>query len=195
LTLPMTTHFPSIHPADGKLGVLLPGMGAVVAGPHRYPGMKRLRRTAVPLTAPRGFLPPTLAVLATLVSLAPLGCATTVQPGLANAPSLSTTPVADANVHDVVANGPDSCEGRLGPGPLRYQFPPCPGVERRALPPAAVGVASPEKGIVLPWEEHHDSRPPCSFSENDAKRVTLGNPGALYSASDRGLILTCVGPL
>jgi hypothetical protein len=34
-----------------------------------------------------------------------LGCATTVRPGLASVSALSTSPVADDSVHDVIARG------------------------------------------------------------------------------------------
>ena len=75
------------------------------------------------------------ALLGMLMSLAPLACATTVRPGLANVPALGSSLIADASVHDVVANGRDSCEQGLRPGPLRYQVPPCPGLVRGAADP------------------------------------------------------------
>jgi hypothetical protein len=128
-----------------------------------------------------------------LASLAPLGCAMTVQPGLANASALSTTPVADATVNDIVANGRDSCAREFGPGPLRDQIPACPAVEeRRAGQPPVIGVAPP--AIVIPWVEHYYSRWPCLLLENEASRLTLANPAAL-SVGERGLSLTCAGPL
>jgi len=92
------------------------------------------------------------ALIGVLVSLTPVACATTVQPGLANAAALSTSPVTDASVHDVIANGRDSCQRGLGAGPLRHQFPPCPEVARPGPAPApfVIRVAPPEKGFVMP---------------------------------------------
>jgi len=135
------------------------------------------------------------ALVGMLMSVGPLACATTVQPGLANAPALSTSPVADANVRDVIANGRDSCERGLGPGPLRYQIPACPRVERPAAAPAVIRVAPPAKGIVMPWVEHYYSRWPCSSPENEANGVTLASPAPPSTASDRGSSLSCAGPL
>jgi hypothetical protein len=97
-------------------------------------------------------------------------------------------------VHDVVANGRDSCERGLGPGPLRYQIPECPDVERLASPPGVVSVA-PTAVTVMPWVEHYYSRWPCSLSEDEANRMTLANPASPHAPSERGLILTCAGPL
>lgn len=134
------------------------------------------------------------ALVAMLVSLTPVACATTLQPGLANVPALSS-PVADAGDHEVIANGRDSCERGLGAGPLRHQFPPCPEVERRAPTPVVVRGAPPEKGFVMQWVEHFYSRWPCSSPENEATRVTLARPESPYTASERGLSLSCAGPL
>jgi hypothetical protein len=144
-----------------------------------------------PLTVPWRFIPRTVALVGTLASL---GCATSVQPGLANVPALSTGPVADANVHDVVANGRDSCERGQGPGPQRYRIPECPDVERLAPPPGVVSVAPPS-ATVMPWLEHYYSRWPCALWEDQASRMTLADPASPHAASDRGLILTCAGPL
>jgi len=163
-------------------------------------GMKHLRRLIAfgfeaPLTAPRRFMPRAVARLGILGSLALFGCATTVRPGLANVPALSTSPVADDRVHDVIANGWDSCELGLGAGPLRHQFPPCPGVEPPAPTPVVVRVAPPGKGLVLPWVEHFYARWPCSSPENEANRVRLARPESPHTASDRGLSLSCAEPL
>jgi hypothetical protein len=140
-------------------------------------------------------MPRTTVVLAIALSLAPLGCATTVQPGLANAPAFSTTPVADANVRDVIANGRDSCERGLGQGPLWHQLPPCPAVERPAVPILANRVP-PTKGVVMPWVEHYYSRWPCSSWENGSDRMTLVGLASPRVSSDRPLsALTCNKPL
>ena len=57
------------------------------------------------------------------LSLPSLGC--TVRAGLASAPALGTTPGTERRVHDVVANGIDSCERRAAGSPLRGRLPPC----------------------------------------------------------------------
>jgi hypothetical protein len=141
-------------------------------------------------------MPRTAALLGILMSLAPLACGTTVHPGLANVPALGTSPVAGASVHDVVANGRDSCERGLRPGPLRYQVPPCPGVERPAADRTIANRAPSAKGIVMPWVEHYYSRWPCSSQKNEADRMTLARLAPRDAASDRALRgLTCAWPL
>jgi hypothetical protein len=139
-------------------------------------------------------MPRTAAMVGILMSLAPLSCATTV--GLANAPALGASPRADAGVHDVVANGRDSCERGLGPGPLRYQVPPCPGVERPAADRTVTNPAPSAKGIVTPWVEHYYSPWPCSSQENDSDRMTLARLASPHAAPDRASTgLTCAWPL
>jgi hypothetical protein len=139
---------------------------------------------------------PRVTAFGVLLLAMPLGCATTVRPGLANVPALSSGTVANADVHDVIANGRDACEGGLGPGPLRDQIPACPGVERPAAPPVVLHVAPPPQRSVMPWVEHFYSRWPCFSSETDANRLTLGNPPSqLLVSSNRGLSLSCAGPL
>jgi hypothetical protein len=54
------------------------------------------------------------------------GCATTVQPGLANAQAIpGESP--ETRVHDVIANGRDACERWMFPQAevLRGHVPPC----------------------------------------------------------------------
>jgi hypothetical protein len=126
-----------------------------------------------------------------MMSLAPLGCATTVHPGLANAPALGGSPVADVRVHDVVANGRDSCERKLGPGPLRDEVPPCQTVERTPDSPVVTGPTSSEKVIVMPWVEHYYSRAACFSSENEPELMTMART-LPYTASDHPLsAMTC----
>ncbi len=141
-------------------------------------------------------MPRAPALVAMLMSAMPLACAATVQPGLANAPAQSTGPVADADVHDVIANGRDACERGLGGGPLRYQIPACPGVERPGAPPVVFRVASPAPRSVMPSAEHFYSRLPCASLETEAIRLTLVNPASRFAVSpDRGLSLSCADPL
>jgi hypothetical protein len=62
------------------------------------------------------------------------GCGAVVQPGLANAPSLSDSP--ETRVHDVIANGHDACERSMFPQGevLRGQIPACMAPGRRSNP-------------------------------------------------------------
>jgi hypothetical protein len=96
--------------------------------------------------------------------LAVVGCGPTVQPGLANAPALGKVPSADERVTDVVSNGHDSCERKLGPGPLRNQVPPCPTVSEPA-PAVSITIRSPQTpdaGVdVDPWLGHLWKGWPC----------------------------------
>jgi hypothetical protein len=56
-----------------------------------------------------------LALRALVVFSFALACGCTVQMGLANAPRLGETTLADSRVHDAIANGPDSCGRKLDP--------------------------------------------------------------------------------
>ena len=141
-------------------------------------------------------MPRAPALVAMLMSVMPLACATTVQPGLANAPAPSTNAIAPADVHDVIANGRDACERGLGAGPLRYQIPACPGVERPGAPPVVLRVASPAQRSVMPSVRHFYSRLPCASLETEAIRLTLANPASHFAvSSDLGLSLSCADPL
>src|SRR5580692_13202944 len=66
-----------------------------------------------------------------------LGCTSTVQVGLANAPLLINGETPETRVHDVIANGHDSCERSAFPqgGVLRGQIPPCIAKEKLATNP------------------------------------------------------------
>jgi hypothetical protein len=73
----------------------------------------------------------TSAVSSVVAALCLTACSSVVQPGLANAPALGgATP--ETRVHDVIANGHDSCERSMFPqgGVLRGQVPPCHGEGR-----------------------------------------------------------------
>jgi hypothetical protein len=67
-----------------------------------------------------------LPCLAFVILPSSLTCGCTVQPGLTNAPQLGGTTIVDPRVHDVIANGPDSCGRNMDSGPLRYRVIPCP---------------------------------------------------------------------
>jgi hypothetical protein len=93
------------------------------------------------------------------------GCSPAVQAGLANAPRLGGTAVADTRVNDVISNGDDAC-GRHGEtGPLRGRIPPCPGavhpVVSTWLAPTPSGRSD---SLVLPWLEHFYAGWPCPRS-------------------------------
>ncbi len=86
--------------------------------------------------------PGTLVVGVVLLG-APCGCASSVQLGLANAPSLGHEPV-ETRVHDVIANGHDACERSMFPegGVLRGQFPSCVTSQTLTSVPVFVAAAS-----------------------------------------------------
>jgi hypothetical protein len=63
--------------------------------------------------------------IATCLCFSAVSVACKVQSGLANAPALGGSTIVDPRVHDVIANGPDSC-GRLDLGSQRNRIPPCP---------------------------------------------------------------------
>jgi hypothetical protein len=88
--------------------------------------------------------------------------------GLASVPALPLEVPAfalegDTGVHDVVANGHDSCPDARSPAdPLRYRYPPCPQVE--APPPTPPLVASPaftQAPEDDTWNLHLRGLPPC----------------------------------
>jgi hypothetical protein len=98
-----------------------------------------------------------LASLAFVIVPSVLACGFTVQPGLANAPTWGGTTLADPRVHDVIANGPDSCGRKLDPGPLRYRVIPCP---RASSSPSRTPsrASSPSPGaVIVPSVERHDA--------------------------------------
>jgi hypothetical protein len=92
-----------------------------------------------------------------------LGCAPTVHPGLANAPGLGGTRIVDARVHDVIANGQDSCGRRLDPdpGPLRYRLPPCRHESVPGPSPALAPASTPGGAGGQQWMEHYHVAWPC----------------------------------
>jgi hypothetical protein len=116
-----------------------------------------------------------------ILSLAVGACASTVQPGLANAPSLGKVPSSDERVTDAVANGHDSCERSLGPGPLRQQVPPCPTVVEHApavrlpVPPRPAGADAQR------WMEHYWVGWPCPkrSAQSAGERLIAWSPSDL----------------
>jgi hypothetical protein len=95
--------------------------------------------------------------------------------GLANAPLLGGTTLADPRVHDAIANGPDSCGRKLDPGPLRYRVIPC----QRASPspgPSAPGASSssPNDSLVMLWVEHYDAHWGCPRRGDGHSGPSLG---------------------
>jgi hypothetical protein len=77
----------------------------------------------------------------------PLLAGCSLQFGLANAPVVINAGTTETRVHDVVANGRDSCERRwFPPGQvLRGEIPPCVKTER--LPRVATFVSPPSAWI------------------------------------------------
>jgi hypothetical protein len=90
------------------------------------------------------------------------GCAPSLQPGLANAPRLGGTQLADERVSDVISNGNDSCARNVGPGPLRGRVSPCPTTHptRWAVAPSSSATGAGES-LVVPWVDHFYSGWPC----------------------------------
>jgi hypothetical protein len=123
------------------------------------------------------------------IAFASFGCSASVEPGLANAPRLGGTGLADESVHDVIANGADSCGRHAERGPLRYRVPPCPTVTSGSAstsPIAAPGVAS--ENVAVPWLQHFYVGWPCahpapvSVSASEAKAVAWASMPASAKA-------------
>jgi hypothetical protein len=97
-----------------------------------------------------------------LVSVVSLGCAPTVQVGLANAPALGGTPIADTRVHDVIANGPDSCVRGSGPGAGRSRAFACgPATDPAAAHPVVIRPPPRHDAAAMRWVAHYYTRWPC----------------------------------
>jgi hypothetical protein len=115
-----------------------------------------------------------------------LGCASSVQPGLANAPALGGTRVVDPRVHDAIANGPDSCGRRLdpGPGPLRNRLSPCAPLSSPTKSAAFVSRASRNDALVLPWMEHYYVGWPCprAYKKSAGAKLFAWSPTDLSAA-------------
>jgi len=95
----------------------------------------------------------------------PLGCTPIVQIGLSNVPAPDPTRVSDAMVRDVVSNGRDSCGRRYapGPGPLRYQVPPCESTGRTGGTTALAPPVSMNYAMVLRWVEYRHTGWSCRW--------------------------------
>jgi hypothetical protein len=100
-----------------------------------------------------------------------LGCS--VQPGLANVPQLGGTSVSESRIHDVIANGQDSC-GRRDPGPLRYRVMPCPPASRPPSRPPTPAPAANAKAVTTPWVEHYYAHWGCSQNGNERSSALFG---------------------
>jgi hypothetical protein len=135
-------------------------------------------------------MPRTVALIGFLMSLVPLGCATAFRPGLANAPQLNGSQMLDTRVHDAIANGADSCERRLGAGPLRNEVPACavavPSVSN--APPVS---ATPAAAVPVPWVKPYSDRGSCPSWDNRIGRITIDEGFAF----DRTMAETCAAPL
>ncbi len=123
--------------------------------------------------------------------LVPLGCGTAFRPGLANAPQLSGSPIVDVRVHDAVANGRDSCERRLGAGPLRNEIPAC-AVATPIVSNSSIAVdSSPPNVARVPWVQPYSDRGSCPSWDNRMGRLTLAEGFAFSSTTAK----TCTTPL
>jgi len=132
----------------------------------------------------------TVALIGFLVSLVPLGCATVFRPGLANAPQLNGSQMVDPRVHDAIANGRDSCERRLGAGPLRNEQPACIAAAPPVSTPAARGEA-PAEALPVPWVKPYSDRGSCPSWDNRMGRITI-DEGFAFAPT---VAKTCTTPL
>jgi hypothetical protein len=105
-------------------------------------------------------------VSASLAAMPLLGCATSVRPGLSNAPRLGDAPATESRIADVVSNGDDACTGYTERGGvLRNRIPPC--ATRSAGYPLSVSEVPPPEGVtpggalVRPWLDHFYVGWPC----------------------------------
>jgi hypothetical protein len=139
-------------------------------------------------------MPRNVALIGVLMLLAPLGCATAFRPGLANAPQLNGSPIVDVRVHDAIANGRDSCERRLGAGPLRNEVPACavatPTVSNSSVPAVPV-YGLPANVAPVPWVQPYSDRGSCPSWDNRMGRLTLTEGFAFASTTAK----TCTTPL
>ncbi len=89
-----------------------------------------------------------------------VGCSSSGQVGLANAPRLGGTGLADERVHDAIANGGDACGGYAERGSLRGHVPRCPAPGHPSA--AASWPGPPTESRVVPWLEHFYVGWPCA---------------------------------
>jgi|SRR5580658_1477329 hypothetical protein len=141
-------------------------------------------------------MPRMVALIRVVMSLVPLGCATGFRPGLANAPQLGGSPLVDVRVHDAIANGRDSCEQRLGSGPLRNEVPACAvatPVSNPAVAIDAVGAAneSPPNAAAIWRVKPYSDRGSCPSWDNRMGRLTVAEGFAFF----RTTAATCTTPL
>ncbi|HEX5225970.1 MAG TPA: hypothetical protein VFW29_12650 [Solirubrobacteraceae bacterium] len=116
-----------------------------------------------------------------ILCLAVAGCASTVQPGLANGPPLGKVPSSEEGITDVVANGPQSCERALGPGPLRGQLPACPTVAERLITVRFHVRGTSSDREASRWLEHYWVGWPCPArpTESAGSRLVAWSPSDL----------------
>ena len=118
------------------------------------------------------------------------GCASTVQGGLANAPTLGgATP--ETRVHDAVANGRDACERSAFPpgGVLRGQLPPCIAKEMSA---AAAHIPTEQPSFDGTWVSPSYPQSVCPGAGPGLVRTERGVAIASFSSSG---YISCGSPL
>jgi hypothetical protein len=142
-------------------------------------------------------MPRIMALIGVFMSLVPLGCGTAFRPGLANAPQLNGSPIVDVRVHDAIANGRDSCERRLGSGPLRNEVPACavatPPLSSASVAVVAVGAVdeSPANAVSIPRVKPYSDRDSCPSWDNRMGPLTVAEGFAFFSTTAE----TCATPL
>jgi hypothetical protein len=114
-----------------------------------------------------------------------VGCTSTVQVGLANAPLLINGATPETHVHDVIANGHYSCE-RSGfpPGDvLRGHLPPCVKKEKLAAAPSLRWNPPPANT----WVSPQYPLGVCFTPGPGLSRADSGGAGSLLSSSSAEL--------
>jgi hypothetical protein len=128
--------------------------------------------------------------------IAGCGASSPLQAGLANAPRLGGTQLADERVSDVISNGNDSCARSAGPGPLRGRVPPCPTTHPTRwgnIPPSSATGAG--ESLVIPWVEHFYSGWPCPHGAvASTTAATSLKPAPAWLAPPRDPAATCLLP-
>jgi hypothetical protein len=118
-----------------------------------------------------------------------VGCSSSVQVGLANAPLLANGGTPETRVHDVIANGNDSCE-RSGfpPGEvLKGHIPPCVKKEKLAAVPDVPWTPAPSAGFSARYMLGI-----CPSEEPGLIGTARGMAAAPVSSSSRELV--CIQP-
>jgi hypothetical protein len=119
-----------------------------------------------------------------------VGCTSTVQVGLANAPLLINGGTPETRVHDVIANGHDACERNgFPPGEvLKGHVPPCSKTEKLAAVPDVLWNPSPTITWIsprYPLGVCPSPGPGLSRMETGIAALSLSSSSAELACNDR----------